>query len=121
MGGDTYHGRWAMCDCNSRGRVVSLGSVVWITPRWSVAVTLFMGGPRGPRVGVVAGPLISPTSFVGWTMRSLRARYVTVTFSKSSACCVMVGRCLGVRGSCRACATVRLVSSANPTKGERRG
>ena len=49
--------------------MVSLGSVVWITPRWVVAVTMFMGVPCGPRVQVVAPSLIKATYFVGWTMR----------------------------------------------------
>ena len=44
-----------------------------------------------------------------------------VTSSKSLACWVTVGQGSRVWGSCGMCATVRLVSSAKPTKGERRG
>ena len=44
-----------------------------------------------------------------------------VTSSRSLACWVTVGPACGVWGSCGVCATVRLVSSAKPTRGERRG
>ena len=44
-----------------------------------------------------------------------------VTSSKSLACWVTVGPGSGAWGSCGVCATVRLVSSAKPTRGERRG
>ena len=74
MAGDGYLGRWARCDCNLGGRVVSSGLAVWITPRWLVASTTCMGGPCGPRVGAVADPLIMATNVVGWTMRLLRER-----------------------------------------------
>ena len=33
MARDVYRGRWARCDCNLGGRVVSSGSVVWITTK----------------------------------------------------------------------------------------
>ena len=72
-------------------------------------------------MGVVAAPLIKVTDFVGWTTRLFWARYMTFTVSKSSVCWLMVGGALGAWGSCGACATVRLVSSAKSTKGERRG
>ena len=74
MAGDAYLGRWARSDCNLGGRVVSSGSAVWITPRWVVVSTTFMGGPCGPRMGAVADPLIMASNFVGWTMRLLRER-----------------------------------------------
>ena len=44
-----------------------------------------------------------------------------VTSSKSLACWVTVGPGSGAWGSCGVCATVRLVSSVKPTRGERRG
>ena len=44
-----------------------------------------------------------------------------VTSSKSLACWVTVGPGSGVWSSCGVCATVRLVSSAEPTRGERKG
>ena len=44
-----------------------------------------------------------------------------VTSSKLLACLVTVGPGSGVWNSCGVCATVRLVSSAKPTRGERRG
>ena len=66
MAGDAYLGRWARGDCNLGGRVVSSGLVVWITPMWVVVSTTGIGGPCGPRVGIMA------TDFLGWTMRLLR-------------------------------------------------
>ena len=72
MVGDAYLERWARCDCNLGGRVVSSGLAAWITPRWSVVVTTCMGGPCGPRVWAAADPLIMATDFVGWTMRLLQ-------------------------------------------------
>ena len=54
--------------------MVSLGLVVWITPRWVVASTTCMGAPCGPRVGALADPLIRATNLVGWTMRLLQER-----------------------------------------------
>ena len=42
-------------------------------------------------------------------------------FSKLSACWVTVGSLSSVCGSCGLCATVGLVLSAKPTRGERRG
>ena len=66
---DAYSGTWARCDCNLGGRVVSSGSVVWITPQWVVASRTFMGGTCRPRVGAEADPLIMATDLVGWTMR----------------------------------------------------
>ena len=54
--------------------MASSGFAAWITPRWVVVVTTCMGGPCGPRVGVVADSLIMATDFVGWTMRLLRER-----------------------------------------------
>ena len=74
MVGDAYLGRWARSDCNFGERVASSGLAAWITPRWVVVVTTCMGGPRGPRVGGVADPLIMATDFVGRTMRLLRER-----------------------------------------------
>ena len=74
MAGDAYLGRWDRCDCNLGGRVVSSGLAVWITPRWVVGSTTFMGGPCGSRVGAVADPLIMATDFLGWTIRLLRER-----------------------------------------------
>ena len=44
-----------------------------------------------------------------------------VTSSKSLACWVTVGPGSGAWGSCGVCATVRLVSSAKPTRGDRTG
>ena len=44
-----------------------------------------------------------------------------VTSSKSLACWVTVGPGSGVWGSFGVCVTMRLVSSAKPTRGERRG
>ena len=44
-----------------------------------------------------------------------------VTSSKSLACCLSVGLLSGVWGSCGVCGTLRLVSSAKPTREERRG
>ena len=101
--------------------MASSGLAAWITPRWVVVVTTCMGGPCGPRVGCVADPLNLATDFVGWTMRLLWERYETVTSSKSLVCWVTVGAGSGAWGSCGVCATVRLVSSAKPTRGERRG
>ena len=101
--------------------MVSSGLAAVITPRWVVVVTTCMGGPCGPRVGGAADPLIMATNIVGWTMRLLRERWGMVTCSKSLACCVTVGLGSGVWGSCGVCATVRLVSSAKPTRGEGRG
>ena len=69
MAGDLYRGRWARCDCNLGGRVVSSGLVVWITPKLVVACTTCTGGPCGPREGAVADPLIRATDLVGRTMR----------------------------------------------------
>ena len=101
--------------------MASSGLADWITPRWVVVVTTCMGGPVGPRVGGVSEPLIMATDLVGWTMRLLWERWETVTFSKSLACWVTVGPGSGAWGSCRVCVTVRLVSSAKPTRGGRRG
>ena len=100
---------------------MSSGLAVWITPRWVMVVTTCIGGPCGPRVWGVADPLIMATNFVGWTMRLLRERWEMVTSSKSSECWVTVGLGSGVWGSTGLCATVRLVSCAKPTWGERRG
>ena len=72
MAGDAYLGRWARCDCNLRGRVVSSGLAVWITRRWVVVSMTCRGGHCGSRVGAVADPLIMATGFVGRTMRLLR-------------------------------------------------
>ena len=44
-----------------------------------------------------------------------------VTSSKSLACWVTVGPLSGAWGSCGVCATVISMSSAKPTRGERRG
>ena len=44
-----------------------------------------------------------------------------VTSSKSLACSMTVGPASGMWGSCGVCATMRLVSSAKPTRGEGRG
>ena len=71
-----------------------------------------MGGPCGPRVGVVADPLIMATDLVGWTMRLLWERREMVTSSKSLACCVTLGPSSGVWGSYGGGATVTLVLSA---------
>ena len=120
MAGDAYRGRWAMRDCNLGGRVVSSGLLVWITPRWVVASTTCMAGPCGRRVEAVADPLIIATYFVGWTMGLLRERLEMVTSSKSLACWVLVGLSSGSWGCCGLCAIVRLVSSAKPTRGEKR-
>ena len=98
--------------------MASSGLAAWITPRWVVVVRTCMGGPCGPRVGGVADPLIMATDVVGWTMRLLWERWES---SKSLACWVTVGPGSGAWVSCGVCATVRLVSSAKPTRGERRG
>ena len=121
MAGDIYRGRWARCDCNYGGRVLSSGLVFCITPKWVVACTTCMGGPCGPRVGAVADFLIMATDLVGWTMRLLWERYEIVTSSKLLVCCVTVGPWSGVWRSCGVCAPVRLVSSAKPIRGQRRG
>ena len=44
-----------------------------------------------------------------------------ITGSKSLACWVTTGMSSGVWGSYGVCATVRLVPSAKPTRGKRRG
>ena len=72
--GDTYLGRWARCDCNLGGRVISSGFAAWITSRWVVVSMICMGRPCGPGTGAVADPLIMATDFVGWTMTLLRDR-----------------------------------------------
>ena len=54
MAGDAYWARWARCDCNLGGRVVSSGMAVCITPSWVVASATCMEGPCGPRVRAVA-------------------------------------------------------------------
>ena len=65
MAREAYRERWARCDCNFGGRVVSSGFVVWITPNWVVASPTCMGGPCVPRVGAVPDPLIMATNLVG--------------------------------------------------------
>ena len=98
--GDAYRGRWARSDCSFGGRVASSGSAVRTTPRWVVGATMFMGGPCGPKVGVLAAPLIRTTDFVGWTMRLSRARYATVTVAllgDGGPVVRFVGFVLGVR------------------------
>ena len=72
MAGDAYLRRWARCDCNLGGRVVSSGLAVWITPRWVEVSTTCMGGPCAPSLGAVEDPLIMAYDFVGRTMRLLR-------------------------------------------------
>ena len=74
MAGDAYLGKWARCDCNLGGRLVSSGLAASITPRWAVVSTTCMGGPCGPGVGAVADLFIMATDFVGWTMRLMWER-----------------------------------------------
>ena len=74
VAGDAYLERWARCDCNLGGRVVSSGLAVWITPRWVVVSTTCMGGPCGPTLGARTDPLIMATDFMGRMMRLLRER-----------------------------------------------
>ena len=88
MAREAYRGNRARCDCNLGGRVVSSGSGFWITPKWVVASTTFMGGLCGPRMVAVAAPWIVATNFVGWTMQLLLERSRTVSSSKSLACWV---------------------------------
>ena len=54
--------------------MASSGLAAWITPRWVVVVTTYMGGPFGPRVGDDADPLIMATDVLGWTLRLLWER-----------------------------------------------
>ena len=90
-------------------------------PKLVVACMTCNGGPCRPRVGAVADALIMATDLVGWSTRLLWDRYEMVKSKKSLACWVTVGPLSGVWGSCRLCATVRLVSSTKPSRGERRG
>ena len=72
VAGDAYPGRWARCDCNFPGRVVSFGLGVWITHRWVVASTTCMRGHLWPQGSDCGRPL--DHGHRGSTMRLLRGR-----------------------------------------------